>query len=400
MTTIFRRLLTVLNISFYFPNIHTTFDSKEDFMKRSVAQADVTIFTGKEKNARHIAVAKTIEAKLFNSGQDCAGPDTILIHRDIAHQFVGMLKDQLRCVKVGDYTDPDVTVGKIAEEGRLSHLSTFLLKNQPDIVYGGCVDYQKGIVHPTVIVSSLAKKKNYEEFFSPIFFVSIFDDDQQLAAYFGSPQYSANEILGASFVASQGRVVAKPILVPREISEFLASKAIIQSARYRKWIGEYHQKMDMVVDEMFPAEIVTLKFLEEAIASLETIVLNLEHTDIRVFDIVLLTVALSGCKRGIVGNQELLFEYAKKVGKYPKLWKHQILYELEKSLKFAGPIAKERQEKSTEQLKKILQMDPALVLKRFIGLEHLSAEQRHSAHGLIHWDNDRHSIQFDSHALR
>ena len=49
-----------------------------------------------------LVVRKTVEAKLFNSGQDCAGPDAILVHRSIADRFIAMLKTQLSSTKVGN----------------------------------------------------------------------------------------------------------------------------------------------------------------------------------------------------------------------------------------------------------------------------------------------------------
>jgi aldehyde dehydrogenase (NAD+) len=90
-----------------------------------------------------IVVGKSVEAKLFNSGQDCVAPDVIPVRQDIAKQFGDMLKDHLSGVKAGDYRDHDVKVGKVVEQSRLSHLSVLLLKHHCEIVCGGCVDYQK-----------------------------------------------------------------------------------------------------------------------------------------------------------------------------------------------------------------------------------------------------------------
>jgi acyl-CoA reductase-like NAD-dependent aldehyde dehydrogenase len=125
MMQMFRRFLPLLNTDSLSSNIHVCFDSREEFVQLYAAHADVTIFTGCEKNARpvlsqlgkdslflfngygcnpivanpdadlELVVKKPVEAKLFNSGQDCAGPDTILVHRDIADQFMAMLKTQL-----------------------------------------------------------------------------------------------------------------------------------------------------------------------------------------------------------------------------------------------------------------------------------------------------------------
>jgi predicted nucleotidyltransferase len=430
-------------------------------------------------------VKKTVEAKLFNSGQDCAGPDAILVHRSIADRFIAMLKTQLSFTKVGDYSDPETTVGKIMEVSSLQHLSAFLLKYQPHIVYGGCVDYQRSIVHPTVIVSSLADQSNYKEFFSPIFFVSIFENDQQLSTYFDNPQYAENEMyvsvfgssayvnslsrsivthnktildiergteeyggmsVGASFVASHGSIEAKPILVPREISRhieeaekrkdckgsrwqsriceevkeamarFFGSNLVFgfvfgsvakgtatnksdidtaivlecenkeDTARYLEWLNRYQLEMGMTPDQLYPAEISTRKFLDECLADLDNVTMNLQHVDLMTFDTIIWVQSLAGVKRGVQGDQDFLFAYAKRVGKYPKIWKSQILRELERRVSQTGQSNNDVNQYAVQQLQCIRRMKPDLVQKRFVGLEYLSAEKRHSAEELVAWD--------------
>ncbi|KAF7188216.1 4,4'-diaponeurosporen-aldehyde dehydrogenase [Pseudocercospora fuligena] len=293
MIPVFKQLLTSLALPDYFPTIRVSFTDREVFVKDFVANADVTIFTGKESNARHVlqktkkdslflfngwgcnpivvasdadielAATKAAEAKLFNSGQDCAGPDNILVHKDVADHFLTILEDKVNQAKVGDYTDSDVLVGRIAEESALVRLASFLLKHQSNIVYGGKIDFAKTIVHPTMIVENLSEQTNYEEFFSPIFYINIYDDDAQLEKYFDHPAYAANDMYislfgtsdyvngmktsivykeqtildvergnsayggysyGASFVSSNGKIEARPILVPKEMSQFLAAK--------------------------------------------------------------------------------------------------------------------------------------------------------------------------------
>jgi aldehyde dehydrogenase (NAD+) len=515
MMPLFRRLLPLLNTDSTSTNIHVCFDSREEFVQRYAARADVTIFTGLEKNARQVlsqvrkdslflfngygcnpivaspdadldlVVRKTVEAKLFNSGQDCAGPDAILVHRSIADQFIAMLKTQLSSTKVGNYSDPETTVGKIMEVSSLQHLSAFLLKFQPHIVYGGCVDYQRSIVHPTVIVSSLADQSNYKEFFSPIFFISVFENDQQLSAYFDNPQYAANEMyvsvfgssayvdslsrsivihdrtildiergteeyggmsVGASFVASHGRIEAKPILVPREISKHLeeAGKRICckgsrwqsriceevkegmarffgsnlvfgfvfgsvakglatnksdidtaivlecenkeDTARYLEWLHRYQLEMGMTPDRGYPSEILTRKSLDECLADLDNVTMDFQRTDPITYDTIIWVQLLAGIKRGVQGDQDLLFAYAKRVGRYPKIWKSQILRELEKRVSQTGQRNNDVNQFALQQLQCIRGMKPDLVQKRFVGLEYLSAEQRQSAEELVGWD--------------
>ncbi|KAK4610634.1 2-aminomuconic semialdehyde dehydrogenase [Fulvia fulva] len=298
MIPVFRQLLGSLCLAEFFPNIHVSFSDRETFVRELVADADVTIFTGKESNVRLVlqktrknsiflfngwgcnpivvaadadiakAASKAAEAKLFNARQDCAGPDNILVHKSVADQFLAQLQHKVSQAKVGSYSDPDVLVGRIAEDSALVRLASFLLKHQDKIVYGDGIDFANTIVWPTTIVAPLAEQTNYEEFFSPIFYINIFDDDDQLARYFDSPQYKANDMyvslfgtsayvktltksivyheqtildvergnhayggysFGASFVASNGMTDPRPILVPKEISEFIQGQAKAQN---------------------------------------------------------------------------------------------------------------------------------------------------------------------------
>jgi acyl-CoA reductase-like NAD-dependent aldehyde dehydrogenase/predicted nucleotidyltransferase len=515
MMPLIRRLLPLLDTKSACPNIHVCFGGRSEFVQRYAAHADVTIFTGLEKNARQVlsqlkkdslflfngfgcnpivanpdadlefAVKKTVEAKLFNSGQDCAGPDTILVHRSIADQFINMLKTQLNSTKVGPYTDPEVKVGKIMEMSQLEHLSTLLLKYQDYIVYGGCVDYRGGIVHPTVIVSSLDDHSNFKEFFSPIFFVSIFENDEQLSRYFEDPQYSANEMyvttfgsshyvenlsrsiilrnktildiergteeyggmsVGASFVSSHGKTEARPILVPREISRHLEEmekqidsrgsrnkKRICEDVRaalahffgsnlvfgfvfgsvakgratrnsdidtmvvlecedkeqighYLEWLDRYQLEMGMTPDHIYPAEVVTRNNLDQALRNVDSITMDLEETSPQEFDTIIWVDVLSGIKRGIQGNQDLLLEYGRRVGRYPKIWKKQILRELERRASPASQRDQAVRQFALQQLQCFRRMKPDEVVKRFIGIEHLSAEQRETNTELIRQD--------------
>jgi predicted nucleotidyltransferase len=349
-------------------------------------------------------------------------------------------------------------------------------------VYGGCVDYQKGIVHPTVIVSSLADQSNFKEFFSPIFFVSIFENDRELSTYFENSQYAANEMylsvfgsslyveslsrsiiirnktildiergteeygglsLGASFVASHGRIEARPILVPREISRHLKQEekrkvpkgsrcqtriceevkeatarsfgsnlvfgfvcgSVAQGrathksdidtmialecenkgeiSHYLEWLNRYHLEMDMTPDQIYHAEIVTRKILDESLEDLDNVTMNLQRTNPLTFDIIALVGGLAGIKRGVLGDQDLLFAYAKRTGRYPKIWKSQVLRELERQVSRSGQRDEDVCKCAVQQLQCIRRMTPDKVLKRFIGLEYLSAEQRLSKEELV-----------------
>jgi predicted nucleotidyltransferase len=144
---------------------------------------------------------------------------------------------------------------------------------------------------------------------------------------------------------------------------------------YLHSLDQYHRNTGMTADVIYPAEIITREFLEEALADLDSIVIDIEHTDPLTFDTIIRVEVLAGFKRGIIRDKGALFTYAKKVGRYPKLWKRQILDKLEKKFRKALPMEMDKRRQHLEQMRRIRQMEPALLMKRNVGLEHLSVEQ-------------------------
>ncbi|KAH6665076.1 Aldehyde/histidinol dehydrogenase [Halenospora varia] len=430
----------------FFPNIETRQDSREDFVRNFVADADVTIFTGKESNARHVlqktkkdslflfngwgsnpiivapdadidlAIQKTIQVKTFNSGQDCAGPDNILVHKTVAEEFINRLEPAIKQLVVGLYSEPDVRVGKIAEEAGLIHAGGIMQSYRDDIIVGGNLDFTKSIVWPTLIVSPLSKRTNYQELFSPIFFVSIYDVENELCTYFKDPRYTANEMYvslfgnseyvnslrnsivhrgntildvekgnrpyggfshGASFVATNGNIEARPVLIPREFSSYLESlygcdanklstdvfgnnlvfgfvlggvakyrasemgdidtMVVVrdfdntQTGNYNKQIRCLAANMRMRYDEQYPSEIITQSQLEETLSKASQTVFGISgsYFNQQAYDIEVWTNAIGGIKKGMVGDMDKLLRFEVKAGKIAKEWKTHLIQELE-----------------------------------------------------------------------
>ena len=84
------------------------------------------------------AVEDCCYAKFFNSGQDCAGPDSILVHEKIMNQFLTKYIDTVAKLKTGVYTDADTDVGPITRESELQKFLSLLYEADPeDIKTGG-----------------------------------------------------------------------------------------------------------------------------------------------------------------------------------------------------------------------------------------------------------------------
>lgn len=215
------------------------------------------------------AVEKIINAKLYNNGQDCIAPNIIFIHSKIKDKFIYLLNEELNKLKVDvNYSDDNTKIGPLMDRELLSSFSEMVsnfLNQGAEIIYGGKIDFKYNLAYPCVLFSSIDKFLNYEELYSPIFIIDEYSKDEDLKIYFedkdgkydskqmyisvfGFSQYvenlkesiilknksvldieNGNEEFGgysleSSAVCYMGKSVAKPILIPREIFEYLFIK--------------------------------------------------------------------------------------------------------------------------------------------------------------------------------
>jgi len=291
LASVLTELAAALDLATSFPEVRVSAADRDTFVRNHAATADLVIFTGKLANAQKLrpllrrdvlflfsgrgvnpivvgpdadlatAIAKTAHVKLFNGGQDCAAPDCIFVHTSRSRAFVEGLRAQLAEVKIGDYTDPGVRIGPLVEIEQLSHAAKHLAEHRANIVHGGRVEFLDGIVHPSVVFYPRFERTNATELFSPLFFVTEYETEEQLESYFATTQYRQNAMYvslfgssravteqchsivlkdaivnesergnleyggystGASFVQHGKDIKAKPILVSREVHAHLA----------------------------------------------------------------------------------------------------------------------------------------------------------------------------------
>ena len=212
----------IFNILFEKSNLILHKTSREEYISKFVSNSSVVIFTGKYENAVDImskiskntmfihngaginpllitesadinkAVKDSAYVKLFNSGQDCAGADAILVHSSIYDAYIEALIKNLNNVKIGEYTNPDNIVGPLPDPYHLINLSHLLVKNQKNIIYGGRIDYDTATVYPTVITANLNEKITFEEYFAPVFKIYKYDSEKQLDKFFQHTLYLQN----------------------------------------------------------------------------------------------------------------------------------------------------------------------------------------------------------------
>lgn len=271
MRETFIAIFTILDLPSLFPSITPINLERGEYVAQYARRSEVIIFTGTYINALKLreklprattfiyngagvnplvitqsanieeSVHKAVAVKTFNSGQDCAGPDCILIHRLVYNDFLHGLLTSLSRVKTGGFVDREVRVGPLIDTDHLHFVGKILNQYRQAICYGGQLDYSRGIVHPTVIAKPLREHSNYTEFFAPIFYLSVYDDSHELSAYFDDSRY----LEYAMYVSVFGSISDVPHI---KKSILLENKIILDVEQGNKEFGGYGARASFVAD--------------------------------------------------------------------------------------------------------------------------------------------------------
>lgn len=225
-----RKVFDASGMADYFPRVGIFDLQRRDFLDHFVARSEVVLFTGRYMNAVQVqrscrnakfvfngagvnpivigpradlgsSLDRIITTRVFNSGQDCAGPDAFLVHSSVAEEFVGSACDVLRKIPVGDYGDPSVRVGRILNPGPIPELVTRLQQLRASTVLEGAIHPEEQIVEPTMIVRPIGDHDRLVEFFAPVFYVLIYDNDRELAEFFSRKEYRQYAMYASLFGA-------------------------------------------------------------------------------------------------------------------------------------------------------------------------------------------------------
>ena len=206
--------------------------SQRAFMEESVRAANVVVFTGTYANAERIklqlrkdqlyvffgqgvnpfvvgehaeigaAARDLVAVRMFNTGQDCMGPDAIFVHRSVADDFMRALRAELKALVFGSSKDPNADYCPIYYPSTLDSLSKYFISNARFISSGGVVDYSLKKIEPTVLYGTLEQRPEIVEFFGPVFNVIRYDSDEALIGELGKDFYK-ERAMGASVYGSE-----------------------------------------------------------------------------------------------------------------------------------------------------------------------------------------------------
>lgn len=195
-------LLNALHIEDLFPNVSFPKFSKSLFTRVNEGAVDTVIYTGRYCNLEKVlpfytnseiffngaginpfviddtanielAVESLVRARVFNSGQDCAAPDIIYIHRSVYSKAISLLKTQLDSLQIGPLQNKSIDIGPVSTRS-YEQAKSFLDEHNQNIIYSHHSLFEN--IVPPHIVEATDDEYIFTEFFSPIFYVSIYDN--------------------------------------------------------------------------------------------------------------------------------------------------------------------------------------------------------------------------------
>ncbi len=235
MHTFFPYLVDELKIEKYFPNINVNYLSRSEFVNKYKYYANAVIFTGQPQNGfklrkqfsreslfilngaghnpiivtdsadLHKAVDSVLRVTLQNQGQDCAAPNSILVHQSIYPEFERILLKNLQYIKskIGGYDDDNTIVGPNTDPDHTIKIAKLFKKLRKYFIYGGEINPINGLIHPTVFHKPLKYGPCYDEFFAPIIMLQSYQNDAELTSYFETREYFRNAMYVSVFGYSE-----------------------------------------------------------------------------------------------------------------------------------------------------------------------------------------------------
>ncbi|GAA2462850.1 hypothetical protein GCM10010388_63370 [Streptomyces mauvecolor] len=200
--------------------------SQRKFVTGPVREADLIVFTGNYSNAETIreglaedqlflffgrginpfviapdadlarAAHDVTNIRLYNSGQDCFGPDIVFTPQGRTEEFIDVLSAELNSLRFGQNNDPAVDYGPIYYTSALVNCSDYLVRHASRIRHGGRIDLPSRRIEPTVLLWDFDDKIPLDEMFAPVFNVVAYPSARRLRERLASPHFG-ERALGA-----------------------------------------------------------------------------------------------------------------------------------------------------------------------------------------------------------
>ncbi|MFJ3906195.1 aldehyde dehydrogenase family protein [Streptomyces sp. NPDC090025] len=165
------------------------------------------------------ACRTVLDARLYNSGQDCLCTDIVFVHRSLAPALVPRLADALAGIEVGDRRDPATRVAPLVYPDAVEEAAGFLAAHRDFVVRGGRVDLARHTVEPTLLHLPWQESFHPPEFFSPVVLTMAYDDPGQLVRWLHSAEETARgmyvSVFGEPALAGASRIATSVVCEER-----------------------------------------------------------------------------------------------------------------------------------------------------------------------------------------
>jgi betaine-aldehyde dehydrogenase len=113
-----------------------------------------------------------------NAGQDCCARSRILVERSALNEFVSLMGDVVRSIKVGDPLDESTEMGPLISEDQRETVASYVTDDAPVVVQGTAPD-GNGFWFPPTVLSPVSNddRAAREEIFGPVVAVIPFEDE-------------------------------------------------------------------------------------------------------------------------------------------------------------------------------------------------------------------------------
>jgi acyl-CoA reductase-like NAD-dependent aldehyde dehydrogenase len=161
------------------------------------------------------AIGTIIGAFVFNSGQFCMGGPRLLVERPVYETVLGILKDAVAGVPVGDPANPETVVGPLASRKQLDKVSSYVEGARAaggEIIVGGApLDLDGGFYYQPTVIAGLGNGAAaiQEEIFGPVLTVQPFDTEEEAIALANSTEYGLASGVQTSSISRAHRISSK-----------------------------------------------------------------------------------------------------------------------------------------------------------------------------------------------
>ncbi|WP_146360310.1 aldehyde dehydrogenase family protein [Arthrobacter yangruifuii] len=161
------------------------------------------------------AIGTIISAFVFNSGQFCMGGPRLLVERPIYETVLGILKDAVAGVPVGDPLDPATVMGPMSSQKQLDKVARYVdgarAAGGQIIVGGQKLDLNGGFFYKPTVIAGLGNDAEAvtDEIFGPVLTVQPFDTEEEAIGLANSTKYGLAAGVQTSSISRAHRVSSK-----------------------------------------------------------------------------------------------------------------------------------------------------------------------------------------------